>query len=141
MYHLISRDHSGIDILINNAAVYGPLDTHHFPQISWGLCKEICEIVNSHFMNKKARRDRNATAISTGTPAGIIVAVSGFTLERDSVESGLTGFIISINPVIGFLLKTDDFAGRSLIKMYSRKLAIPLDIPVKTYIRNFDPFL
>lgn len=35
MYGRISNEKGGVDILINNAAVYGPLDTHNFPQISY----------------------------------------------------------------------------------------------------------
>jgi len=35
MYRQISDERGGVDILINNAAVYGPLETHHFPQISY----------------------------------------------------------------------------------------------------------
>lgn len=35
MYRRISDKQGGVDILINNAAVYGPLETHHFPQISY----------------------------------------------------------------------------------------------------------
>ncbi|MBN2514857.1 MAG: SDR family oxidoreductase [Deltaproteobacteria bacterium] len=35
MYRRIENQRGGIDILINNAAVYGPLETHHFPQISY----------------------------------------------------------------------------------------------------------
>lgn len=35
MYDRISREREGVDILINNAAVYGPLENHDFPQISY----------------------------------------------------------------------------------------------------------
>lgn len=35
MYDRISKERGGVDILINNAAVYGPLEDHHFPQISY----------------------------------------------------------------------------------------------------------
>lgn len=35
MYRQISDERDGVDILINNAAVYGPLEVHHFPQISY----------------------------------------------------------------------------------------------------------
>lgn len=35
MYRKISDERGGIDILINNAAVYGPLEAHNFPQISY----------------------------------------------------------------------------------------------------------
>lgn len=34
MYDRISRENGGVDILINNAAVYGPMESHHFPEIS-----------------------------------------------------------------------------------------------------------
>ncbi len=35
MYGRISEQRGGVDILINNAAVYGPLESHHFPEISY----------------------------------------------------------------------------------------------------------
>jgi 3-hydroxybutyrate dehydrogenase len=35
MYRRITEERGGVDILVNNAAVYGPLETHHFPQISY----------------------------------------------------------------------------------------------------------
>lgn len=35
MYALISEQRDGVDILINNAAVYGPLKAHNFPDISY----------------------------------------------------------------------------------------------------------
>lgn len=35
-YQKISEQSGGVDILINNAAVYGPLEAHHFPEISYG---------------------------------------------------------------------------------------------------------
>ncbi len=35
-YQQITEQRGGIDILINNAAVYGPMEAHHFPEISYG---------------------------------------------------------------------------------------------------------
>jgi NAD(P)-dependent dehydrogenase (short-subunit alcohol dehydrogenase family) len=35
-YRQISEQRGGVDILVNNAAVYGPLEAHNFPEISYG---------------------------------------------------------------------------------------------------------
>lgn len=35
MYDRIARERGGVDILVNNAAVYGPLEQHHFPELSF----------------------------------------------------------------------------------------------------------
>jgi len=35
-YQQIKEKRDGVDILVNNAAVYGPLEARHFPEISYG---------------------------------------------------------------------------------------------------------
>jgi len=35
LYSRISQERGGVDVLVNNAAVYGPMKTHRFPEISY----------------------------------------------------------------------------------------------------------
>jgi len=91
MYHLISRDHDGIDILINNAAVYGPLDNHNFPQISYDdFLKTIkidlsgavyCTLMALPYMKEKKYGKIIFTAAplsSSGIPCPYLAGKAGF---------------------------------------------------------------
>jgi len=91
MFGHIETERDGVDILINNAAVYGPLEAHHFPDISYDdFLKTIkidlsgalyCTLMAVPYMKKQKWGKivfSAAPLSSSGIPSPYLAGKSGF---------------------------------------------------------------
>ena len=91
MYRGIANERDGVDILINNAAVYGPMEAHNFPEISYedflqtiniDLCGTVyCTLMAIPYMKKNQWGKilfSAAPLSSSGIPCPYLAGKSGF---------------------------------------------------------------
>ena len=117
MYRRISEERGGIDILINNAAVYGPLETRNFPQISFenflktiniDLCGAVyCTLMALPYMQKKKWGKilfSAAPLSSSGIPCPYLAGKAGFIgltkyISKKYSEHGIRTFALALRHV------------------------------------------
>lgn len=143
MYRQISDENSGVDILINNAAVYGPLVAHHFPQISYeDFLKTIkidlsgavyCTLMALPHMkeNKWGRIIFTAAPLSSsGIPCPYLAGKAGFIgltkyLSKKYNEYGIRTFALALRhvgtPMIERVIKSRGKDVKTGIKEMNKK--------------------
>jgi len=117
MYRQISDERGGVDILINNAAVYGPLEVHHFPQISYeDFVKTVnidlsgavyCTLMALPYMKEKKWGKiifSAAPLSSSGIPCPYLTGKAGFVgltkyLSRKYSDFGIHTFALALRHV------------------------------------------
>ncbi len=116
-YDRISEQKGGVDILINNAAVYGPLKSHHFPDISYeDFVKTIqvdlsgamyCTLLALPYMKRKGWGRIIFTAApmsSSGIPSPYLAGKAGFIgltkyLSMKYSQGGILTFALALRHV------------------------------------------
>jgi NAD(P)-dependent dehydrogenase (short-subunit alcohol dehydrogenase family) len=117
MYRRISEQRGGVDILINNAAVYGPLKAHHFPEISYeDFIKTVqvdlsgavyCTLLAIPYMKQKGWGRIIFTAApmsSSGIPSPYLAGKAGFIgltkyLSQRFSQDGIWTFALALRHV------------------------------------------
>lgn len=117
LYARIRQEKGGVDILINNAAVYGPLENHHFPHLSYeDFVKTIqvdlsgamyCTLLALPHMKRKGWGRILFTAApmsSSGIPSPYLAGKAGFMgltkyLSQRYGEDGIFTFALALRHV------------------------------------------
>jgi NAD(P)-dependent dehydrogenase (short-subunit alcohol dehydrogenase family) len=117
LYARVAQDHGGVDILVNNAAVYGPLEGHNFPELTYEDFTKTIQVDLSGAMYctllalphmKEQRWGRivftAAPMSSSGIPAPYLAGKAGFIgltkyISKKFGEHGITTMALALRHV------------------------------------------